>query len=312
MRMDPPEHTRLRRMVIPELSARAINSYRPFVSELASRLLDDISAQSGPVDLVSSFALPLPALTIARILGVPAEDVDSFEAQARIVTTCDLGLKTGADALRDLSDYLDKLVRAKESNPADDLISRLASRYVATGELDRTDLVAMVFLVLVAGHETTANQIALSVLTLIQHPQGLTTMLTRPDRMNRVIDELLRYWSIPQDNQVRVVAEETDLGGVAVCPGEAVVFALPAANHDETVFPDPARFDPDRDARHHLAFGQGPHYCPGAPLARMELELTLMALFRRFPKLRLAVDVDQLSFRRNTVVYGLDQLPVIW
>ncbi|GHE15611.1 cytochrome P450 [Streptomyces alanosinicus] len=312
MRMDPPEHTRLRRMVMPELNKAAAKSYWPMVQDLVDGLLDTLSGQPHPVDLLPTFAFPIPALTIARILGVPDEDADVFQKQTMALTTCDPGSDAGAEAFGSLMAYLDDLVRSKEAEPADDMISRLVRRYVATGELVHEDLVAMVFLVLVAGFETTANQITLSVLMLLRQPQHAQAMLRGPEELDRTIDELLRYWSIPQDNQVRVAARDTELGGVPVRAGEGVVFAIPAANHDECVFPDAARFDPGRDARSHLAFGHGAHYCPGAPLAKMELQIALPALFRRFPGLRLAGDFADLSFRHDTVVYGLDALPVTW
>jgi cytochrome P450 len=312
IRMDAPEHTRLRRMVMPELGATAVERYRPGVRQLVERLLDDLEAGPRPVDLLDTFAFPIPALTIARILGVPAEDADLFQAQTLALTTCAMGSAEGADAFAELSAYLDRLVRSKQADPADDLISRLVLRHWATGELDHEDLVAMVFLVLVAGHETTASQLMLSILTLMMHPEETALMLERPRRLGKVVDELLRYWSIPQDNQVRVAIRPTEVGGVAVGPGEGVVFAISAANHDEAVFPDAARFHPDRDARGHLAFGFGPHYCAGAALARMEMEVALPALFRRLPGLRPAAPVEELSFRHDTVVYGLNALPVTW
>ncbi|KOU40425.1 cytochrome P450 [Streptomyces sp. WM6378] len=312
MRMDAPEHTRLRRMVMPELGKSAVKAYRPMVTELVEGLLDEVAAQPHPVDLLPAFAFPIPALTIARILGVPEGDADVFQKQTLALTTCDVGSDAGAEALGLLTGYLDELIRTKEADPCDDLIGRLVRQYWATGELDHADLVAMVFLVLVAGHETTVSQLTLSILTLIQHPHEVEKMLADPARLDKVIDELLRYWSIPQDNQVRVAVKETELGGVPVCPGQGVVFAISAANHDDSVFPDPAVFQPDRDARQHLAFGHGAHYCPGAALAKMEMEVALPALFRRFPDLRLGVDFEDLSFRHDTVVYGLNALPVTW
>jgi cytochrome P450 len=313
MRMDAPEHTRLRRMVMPELSGPAVKVYRPMVQELVDGLLDDLEAGPRPVDLLDTYAFPIPALIIARILGVPEEDADLFQEQTLALTTCAMGSAEGADAFGKLSGYLDQLVRAKQAKPTDDdLIGRLVRRFWSSGELDHTDLVAMVFLVLVAGHETTASQLMLSILTLMRHPEEVVLMLERPERLNRVIDELLRYWSIPQDNQVRVAVRTTEVGGVTIQPGEAVVFAISAANHDEQVYRDPSTFCPDRDANNHLAFGHGPHYCPGASLARMEMEIALPALFRRFPGLRPTVDLEALSFRHDTVVYGLNGLPVTW
>jgi cytochrome P450 len=214
----------------------------------------------------------------------------------------------------ELSGYLDDLVREKELRPTDDITSRLATEYVATGELEHDDLVAMVRLILVAGHETTANQISLSILLMLQQPQIVTMLLGHPEHTEPVIEELLRYWSIPQENQVRTTLRETELGaGVRACPGDGIVLAIPSANHDETVFADPTRFDPTRDNRTQLAFGHGAHYWPGAPPARLELAVALPALFRRLPRLRLAVDdIADLPFRYDTVAYGLDELPVTW
>jgi cytochrome P450 len=312
IRMDPPEHTRLRRMVMPELGGSAVKRYRPMIEKLIDDLLDGIAAEPGPVDLQKRFAFPIPALAIARILGVPDEDVDRFQEQTLALTICELGSEEGARAFTDLSAYVDQLVRTKQADPGEDMIGRLVRRYWATGELDHEDLVAMVFLVLVAGFETTASQLSLSILVLLQQPEEVSRMLGEPGRLDQVMDELLRYWSISQDNQVRVAAEPTELGGVSIQAGEGVVFAISAANHDESVFPDAARFCPDRDASQHLAFGYGTHYCPGASLARLEMELALPALFRRLPDLRLAAQVDDLSFRYDTVVYGVNTLPVAW
>jgi cytochrome P450 len=289
MRMDPPEHTRLRRMVMPELGATAVQVYRPMVERLVDDLLDRLEAGRRPVDLLDTYAFPIPALTIARMLGVPEEDADQFQQQTLALTTCSMGSAEGAAAFGDLSGYLDQLVRAKQAAPSDeDVIGRLVTRFWSTGQLDHQDFVAMVFLVLVAGHETTASQLMLSILTMLQHPEETRLMLEQPDQLHRGIDELLRYWSIPQDNQVRVAVRATEVGGVTIEAGEGVMFAISAANHDEKVYRDPATFCPGRDASNHLSFGHGPHYCPGASLARMEMEIALPAIFRRFPGLRLA------------------------
>ncbi|MGC0423500.1 cytochrome P450 [Embleya sp. AB8] len=313
LRLDPPEHTRVRRMVMPSFNNTAVDSYRPAVRTLVNSLLDKMADAPHPVDLVADFAFPIPALLIGRILGVPERDMDAFAEQNVKITRCDLrNAEVAAAEFGALSQYLEGLVRDKEREPSDDLISRLLHEYVIKGEFGRDELVSMVLLLLVAGAETTASQIGLSVLTLLRHPEQVAPMLDQPGRLGRVIDELIRYWSVSQDNQVRVVKRHTELGGVPVCPGQAVVFAIVSANHDERVFTDASRFDPDRDARHHLAFGHGTHFCPGAGLARMEMEIALPALFRRFPDLRLAADLEDLSFRYDTVVYGVNELPVTW
>jgi cytochrome P450 len=315
-RMDDPEHGRLRRMAQTEFTARRTRALRPAVDALVGRLLDGLAAGPRPVDIVQEYALALPALVIARLFGVPEEDQSEFAARSQTILTPDGDPEEVYAAFVAMTEYLDRLAAERERGPRDDLLSRLATRYVGTGELTHEDLVAMVRLFLVAGHETTANQIALSVLSLLRAPDQLAELRDRPELYPQAVEELLRYWSIAQDNQVRVAVEDIELGGAAIARGDGVILALPGANHDERVFPDPGRFDIHRDAGRHLAFGYGAHLCPGAPLARMEIAVALRELFTRFPSLRLAGDPEggaDASFRRrHTIVYGLDALYVTW
>ncbi|MGN5380629.1 cytochrome P450 [Streptomyces lasalocidi] len=183
---------------------------------------------------------------------------------------------------------------------------------MAADELTHADLVAMARFFLVAGHETTAHQISLSVLSLLRDPAQLSALRADPALYRSAVEELLRYWSISQDNQVRAAVDDVELSGAVIRKGDGVIVAIPAANHDESVYPGAGRVDIRRDASGHLAFGFGAHLCPGASLARMELEVCLSALFARFPTLRLAVPPEEVRFRENTIVYGLEELPVTW
>jgi cytochrome P450 len=312
-RMDNPEHGRLRRMAMTEFTARRTRALRPDVEALVDRLLDGLASGPNPVDLVENFAVRLPSLVIARMLGVPEEDEHIFTQQSQTILSQVASPEETYGAFVDMSKFLDQLTTEREREPKDDLLSRLATRFVASGELDHKDLVSMARFFLVAGHETTAHQISLSVLSLLQEPRQLAELRADPALFRPAVDELLRFWSISQDNQVRAVAEDVELSGAQLHKGDGVIVAIPGANHDESVFPGAAAVDIHRgEARRHIAFGFGPHLCPGAPLARMELEVSLKALFTRFPTLRLDVAPEDVPFRENTIVYGLDRLPVSW
>jgi cytochrome P450 len=311
-RMDDPEHGRLRRMAMTEFTARRTRALRPEVELLVEQLLDELAAGPRPVDLVANFAVRLPSLVIARMLGVPEEDEADFTEQSRVILSQDAGPEETYAAFVEMSQFLDRLVAQRTATPRDDLISRLATRYVASGELTHEDLVAMARFILVAGHETTAHQISLSVLSLLRDPDQLAELRAEPGLFKPAVEELLRYWSISQDNQVRAAVDDVELSGARIRKGDGVIVAIPAANHDESVYPGAARLDIRRDASGHLAFGFGAHLCPGASLARMELEVCLSALFTRFPTLRLAVPPQEVRFRENTIVYGLEELPVTW
>ncbi|MEU7643289.1 cytochrome P450 [Streptomyces huasconensis] len=311
-RMDGPEHGRLRRMAMTEFTARRTRALRPSVELLVDRLADELEHGPRPADLVARFTVRLPSLVIARMLGVPEEDECDFTELSQAVLSQDATPAEIYGSFIEMTAYLDGLIRRKAEEPRDDLLSRLVTRYVAKGELAHDDLVAMARLFLVAGHETTAHQLGLSVLSLLREP-GLWDRLRRePDLFAPAVEELLRYWSITQDNQVRVAVDDAEIGGARIEKGDGVILAYPSANHDESVFPGGDRVDLDRDASRHIAFGYGPHLCPGTSLARMELEVALRALVGRFPGLRLADVPEAVSFRENTINYGLNSLFVTW
>ncbi|MFH8337807.1 cytochrome P450 [Streptomyces sp. AM6-12] len=311
-RMDDPEHGRLRRMALTEFTARRTRALRPEVELLVEGLLDELARGPKPVDLVANFAIRLPSLVIARMLGVPEQDEADFTEQSQVILSQEAGPEETYAAFTAMTEFLDGLVARRTAEPRDDLISRLATKYVGTGELSHQELVAMARFFLVAGHETTAHQISLSVLSLLRDPAQLAELRADESLFKPAVEELLRYWSISQDNQVRAAVAEVELGGATIRKGDGVIVAIPAANHDESVYPGAGEVDIHRNASGHLAFGFGPHLCPGASLARMELEVCLKALFTRFPSLRLAVEPEDVRFRENTIVYGLQELPVTW
>lgn len=311
LRQDDPEHARLRGMIQTEFTYRRVKRLREPVQRLVDELLDELAAQPQPADLHAVFSRALPTLVIARLLGVPEEDSPFFIEKTRaIISQEDPAVSLAAFV--EMSEYLAKLALRKLADPGDDLISRLAVNHHATGALTLDELVGIARLVLVAGHETTTNQIALNVLALLRDDE-LRAQVAADDGalIPNFIEESMRYWSISQDAMVRLAIEDMELGGVAVEKGDAVVISVPAGNHDESVFACPHRIDPHRDTSGHLQWGFGPHYCQGAPLARLEMELALRSLLRRFPDLRLAADPRTL-LRRESVFHGVNRLPVTW
>ncbi|MFD4528595.1 cytochrome P450 [Streptomyces sp. NPDC058470] len=311
LRLDDPEHARLRGMIQTEFTARRVRRLREPVQRLIDELLDELAGLPQPADLHAVFSRTLPTLVIARLLGVPEEDSAFFIEKTR-TTISQENPAVSYVAFTEMSDYLAELAQHKLRVPGDDLISRLAAQHYATGAISLDELVGIVRLVLVAGHETTTNQIALNILGLLRD-DTLRAQVAADDGalVPNYIEESMRYWSISQDAMVRQALEDLDLGGVAVAKGDAVVISVPAGNHDESVFACPGRIDPHRDTSGHLQWGYGPHYCQGAPLARLEMELSLRTLLRRFPDLRSAAD-PKTVFRRGTVFHGVTHLPVTW
>jgi hypothetical protein len=312
--MDDPEHARYRRMLVGEFTVRRIEALRPRIEATVHALLDSMTAGPNPVDLVSAFALPLPSLVICHLLGVPYADHEFFQRQSS-----DMLDTTGdpAEALRagkELAVYLYKLIKAKEADPGDDLLSRLVDARLRTGELTDREITSMAILLLVAGHETTANQLALGVAALLRNPEQVEVLrtATEPEVINGAVEELLRLLTITHFGRRRIATEDVELNGTLIKAGEGVIAAADIANRDPRLFADPEAFDPARTPNRHVAFGFGVHQCLGQPLARLELQLALPALLRHFPDLRLAADLDQIPFRDKLPIYGPQELPVAW
>jgi cytochrome P450 len=311
--MDDPEHARLRRMVTATFSIRQVEALRPAIQKIVDGLIDTMLAGPKPVDLVQAFALPVPSLVICELLGVPYADHDFFQANSKILIKTTTTAEQARVATQQLMDYLDRLIGAKLAHPADDLLSTLAER-VRTGELPRREAANMGMLLLIAGHETTANMIALGTLALLQNPDQLARLRESddPKTVTSAVEELLRYLSIVHSGRRRVALADIEVGGVTIRAGEGVVLSNEVANHDPDAFPAPGRLDIDRNPRNHVAFGFGVHQCLGQPLARVELQVVYSTLYRRIPTLRLAVDLDRIPFKHDGNVYGVYELPVTW
>ncbi|MFI7136013.1 cytochrome P450 [Nonomuraea sp. NPDC050153] len=313
IRMDDPEHLRLRRMLTGEFTVKQMERLRPLIQEQVDHFLEQMISAGQPADLVSAYAFPVPSMVISLMLGVPYEDHAFFQDHSNTMVTADVTGQEQQAAVTALAGYMYELVARKEREPGDDLISRQLQR-VAAGEISRDTVVVNALTLLVAGHETTANMIALGTLALLENPGRLARLraATDPTEVANTVEELLRYLTIVQDGIYRVTTQDITIGGQLVQAGEAVLINLPAGNRDASFSADPDTFDPDRNTRGHLAFGYGTHQCLGQPLARVELQIALPALLRRLPNLRLAVPLDQIAFRNNTITYGPHHLPVTW
>ncbi|MFF7636353.1 cytochrome P450 [Kitasatospora sp. NPDC008050] len=312
LRMDDPDHGRLRRTVAPEFTVRRVRALRPRVRELTDQVADELAAGPQPADLVQDFAGKVSALVIARLLGIPDEHTAFFLEQTQIMLT-DGEPELSLAAHHRIIAFLDEHARAKEHDPGDDLVSRLVHNHLATGELDRADLLDILKLLLVAGHESTATQIAVSTLSLLTDDALRTEVLADSGALlPNFVEESMRFWSIVQDGVVRQATEDLRIGETLVRQGESVMISLLAANHDPAAFPDPERLDIHRDASGHLLWGRGAHFCLGASLGRLEVTLALDSLFTRLPTLRLACEASQLRFREHPVFHALAELPLAW
>ncbi|MGD3109162.1 cytochrome P450 [Streptomyces sp. YGL11-2] len=314
IRMDPPEHTRLRRMVTREFMVKRVEALRPEIQRITDELCDALERTEGrTADLVETLALPVPSLVISLLLGVPYDDHEIFQ---RLTGT--LLSRTVADAEREaarveLRDYLHQLVTAKEADPGDDILGRLITEQRQTGEISHDEVAAFAALLLVAGHETTANMIGLSALTLMRDPATAEQLRQDPALIRGAVEELLRFHSIIRNGPRRVATVDVEIGGQLIRAGEGVVAAVPSGNRDESVFADADRLDVRRpNAQHHVAFGYGIHQCLGQALARVELQVVIATLLRRFPAMRPAVPVEEIPFRTDMAIYGCHALPVTW
>lgn len=311
IRMDPPEHTKFRRMLTPEFMIKHIRTLEPLIRQTVVDALEEMRAAGQPADLVEHFALPVPSMVICHLLGVPYADHDYFQERSRILLAWSSPPEQVRDAIEEMRDYLTRLIATRRGEPGEDLISRLAAERVATGEMTEEELVGLSVLLLIAGHETTSNMIGLSTLVLLEHPEQLRQLRERPELIDDTVEELLRYLTIVRTGLTRVAVADTEVGGHRVAAGEGVIALLSAANRDADVFPDGAEFDLHRGSHQHMAFGFGIHQCIGQPLARAELRIALSEMITRLPGLALAVDADEVRYR-DAVVFGVQRLPVTW
>ncbi|MCO6004073.1 cytochrome P450 [Actinoallomurus purpureus] len=311
--MDDPEHARLRRMVTAPFAVKRIEAMRSAVQKIVDGLIDDMLAGPKPVDLVESFALPVPSLVICDLLGVPYSDHDFFQDNSKTIIRRTATPEQRMTASKNLTGYLDRLVDEKLDRPAEDLLSGLTER-IKAGELTRQDAAQMGVLLLIAGHETTANMIALGTLALLEHPDQLALLRDTddPKLVASAVEELLRYLHITHNGRRRAVLEDIEVAGQTIRAGEGLIVPNDIGNRDPGAFEEPDQLDIRRDARHHVAFGFGVHQCLGQTLARMELQVVYSTLYRRIPTLKRATDLDQIPFKHDGSVYGVYELPVTW
>jgi cytochrome P450 len=312
-RVDDPEHNRLRRMMTSDFTFRRCESMRPQIRDLVDHHLDVMIRKGPPADLVHDFALPVPSLVIALLLGVPSEDLESFQQYTAVGLDTRASDDEKARAGAAMFGYLLELVARKERDPADDLISRLVTDYVATGQLTRETAAYSGMTLLVAGHETSANMISLGTVALLERPEIFKLLgdTDDPALVANIVEELMRYLSIVHSQVDRVATEDFTLGGQLIHAGDMVLMNIPAGNWDAEFVENPDTFDVARNTRGHLGFGYGVHQCVGANLARVEMQAAFTALARRFPGLRLAVAPDELKFKEADI-YGMKELPVGW
>ncbi|MEC3979472.1 cytochrome P450 [Amycolatopsis sp. H20-H5] len=310
--MDAPEHGPARRAVVGEFTVRRMEALRPRVQEIVDERIDAMLAAGGTVDLVEMFSLPVPSLVICELLGVPYADHDFFQSCTSKMLSRAVGPAEREESFQSFRKYLDDLVTAKEAVSTDDLLGRQIVKTREDGTFNHEALVGLAFLLLLAGHETTANMISLGTLALLENPGQLATITNDPGKTLEAVEELLRYFTITDTVTARLAKEDVEIGGVTIKAGEGI-FALGAsANRDPEAFENPDELDIERGARHHVAFGFGAHQCLGQNLARMELQVVYDTLFRRIPGLRLAKAVDDLPFKNDASIFGLHELPVTW
>jgi cytochrome P450 len=307
---DPPEHTRLRRMLTGEFTVRRMNRLRPRIESIINGFLDDIERAGPPADLVPAFALPVPSLVICELLGVPYEDREDFQRRSSTFLDNAQPPERITQVFTEMLEYMSGLVARNRSAPGEDLLGMLVREH--GDELSDEDLAGIGNLLLIAGHETTANMLGLGTLLLLRHPAQLAALRDSPETVNQAVEELLRYLSVVNFGAMRTATEDVTIAGQPIKAGERVIVALPAANRDAALCEDPDRFDIGRPTAPHIAFGHGIHHCLGAPLARMEMRIAYSALLRRLPDLRLAVPFEDIPFRMMSTVYGVRELPVTW
>jgi cytochrome P450 PksS len=307
--VDPPDHTRLRGLVHKAFTPKIIENLRPRIQTIADDLLDQMG-DSGETDLISSFAFPLPITVIAELLGIPSSDQNQFRDWIRAMIFSrdqDVVRTAGMEFVM----YFHGMFDDRRKNPREDLLSNLVAVEEAGDKLDGQELMGMIFLLLIAGHETTVNLIANGTLALLQNRDQLEKLVNDPSLAGNAVEEILRYNGPIETATTRWAFEGIKVGGHELTLGDMVLIALASANRDPDVFPNPDQFDITRkEAFKHLGFGNGIHYCLGAPLARLEGELALNALVQRLPHLELSVPVEDLEWNESILLHGMTKMPI--
>ncbi len=307
---DPPDHTRLRRMLAPAFTARRLAALAPAVERVVHERLDALAAAGPGADLVAEFATPVPAMVIGELLGVSRADQEAFASIATgrfdLLASIVAPLDSAADGLAHLRD----LVARERAHPGTGLLGDLVRTH--GDDVDDVELAGLVDGLLVGGHETTASMLALGTLLLLRDPAHAALVRDEPAAVPAAVEELLRHLTVVQVAFPRFARADVELAGQQVAAGDLVLCSLAGADRDPRLLADPDRLDLRRSPTQHVAFGHGIHHCLGAPLARLELQLAFPALLRRFPGLTLDADPQALTFRQRSIVFGLDALPVRW
>ncbi|MFE5220235.1 MULTISPECIES: cytochrome P450 [unclassified Streptomyces] len=308
--MDPPERTILRKMLAPRFTGRALARWQPRIVEIIEEHLDALEQAGPPADLMSHFTWQVPSQVICEMLGAPLDERERVQKLLDASFDFTISEAERATANEGINTYIHELALRARANPGAGLLSELVVEH--GDELTPKNLAAIGATLLQAGHETTADMMASSVVALLANPDQLAQLRADPTLIDKAVEELLRYLSVVQINPPRRATRDTIVGGQPISSGDLLLVALPAANHDAALVDRPGRLDITRNTTHHLAFGHGIHHCLGAPLARLELTLGLPMLLNRFPELALAVEPSALRFKVGSVVHGLLEVPVTW
>lgn len=313
LNLDPPDHTRLRRLAAKAFTTRRIEEMRGRVEEITEELLGAMSTKAPPVDLIEEFAFLLPTAVICEVLGVPFEDREGFRRwSTTIVTPMQHGREAVAAAMHECTAYMGQLIARKRREPGDDVLTGLIEARDDDDRLTEPELIDLMTQMLLAGHETTVSLIGSAVVLLARHPDQLAALRADPTLVPSAIEEVLRYESPADSTLLRVATADVTVGDVTIRKGEGVIAHTGSASFDEARFPDPVAFDVTRQDNPHMGFGHGIHFCFGAPLARLEGQVALAALLRRFPDLRLAVLPEEIEWRPPLSVRGPVTVPVTW
>ncbi|GAA1248329.1 cytochrome P450 [Pseudonocardia aurantiaca] len=305
---DPPDHTRLRRLLTPEFTVRRMRRLEPRIREIVQEHLDAMERKGPPSDLVADFALPVPSLVICELLGVPYADRTEFQERSTRLLDLSVPMKERMRLSRESRAYMADLVAKAQAESGEDMLGMLVREH--GNDVTTDELIGIASLLLIAGHETTANMLGLGTLALLRHPDQLALVRDDPERVDPAVEELLRWLSIVHSGTAKMTTTDVEIAGQHIGKGEVVMLALPAANRDPALLPDPDKLDVTRGVMGHVAFGHGIHHCLGAPLARMEMRIAFPALLQRFPDLR--VTAEEPDFRSFNVIYGLTKLEVEW
>ncbi|MEV8637512.1 cytochrome P450 [Streptosporangium sp. NPDC051023] len=307
---DPPEHTRLRRLLTPEFTVRRLRRLEPRIRAIVAEHLDAMEREGSPCDLVRSFALPIPSLVVCELLGVPYADRTDFLRLSTDRFDLSAGPEASLQAVNDSLAYLTDLVARQRRAPGDGLLGMLLREH--GDEIGDRELAGLADGLLTGGHDTSTSMLALGTLWLLRNPEQFLLVRETDDHIDALVEELLRYLTVVQVAFPRFARENLVLAGQPISKGDMVLCSLTGANRDPALGRDIDSVVPGREGLSHLAFGHGVHRCVGAPLAQMELRIAFPALLRRFPALRLAVPAEEVAFRKISIVYGVDSLPVEW